>query len=120
MFCDLLRNGAYRQPIRSSIRVNLQYLYVIKAFLTPFKYVLTSDAKFFHTDIDKPSNRVVTEIIRKKMKNGKIKKIFKIIKLKTTSIDEETPVVPGRRRVRCGDCDGCSVKTDCGKCTFCR
>lgn len=63
---------------------------------------------------------MIKKITKKRMDNGKIKKIIKFIKLKTVPRDKETPVVPGRRRVRCGNCEGCQVPNDCGKCVFCR
>lgn len=70
---------------------------------------------------EKAVTKVIKQITRKKLKSGKIKKIIKVIKVKPKpSRDGESQRVPGRRRVRCGECEGCMVESDCGKCIYCR
>jgi hypothetical protein len=68
---------------------------------------------------EKAVTKVIKQITRKKLKSGKIKKIIKVIKVKRRG-DGETQPVRGRRRVRCGECEGCLVEKDCGKCIYCR
>ncbi|XP_028401347.1 histone-lysine N-methyltransferase 2A-like [Dendronephthya gigantea] len=65
---------------------------------------------------EKAVTKVIKQITRKKLKSGKIKKIIKVIKVKPRRDGKHR----NRRRVRCGNCEGCSVENDCGKCIYCR
>ena len=77
-----------------------------------------------HIDCEEISEKAVTKVIkqitRKKLKSGKIKKIIKVIKVKQKPKRGNGPVQNRKRRVRCGECEGCSVEEDCGKCIYCR
>lgn len=62
---------------------------------------------------------MIKQITTKKLKSGKIKKIIKVIKVKPKLTVDGEPV-RNRRRVRCGECEGCLIEKDCGKCIYCR
>lgn len=74
-----------------------------------------------------PTERVVKKVIKvlKKIrtKSGETKtKVVKIIKkigVRKKGKDN-TPLVPGRRRIRCGTCRGCRITDDCGDCRWCK
>ena len=74
-----------------------------------------------------PSERVVKKVIKvvKKIrtKSGETKtKVVKIIKkigVRKKGKDA-CKVVPGRRRIRCGNCKGCRITDDCGVCRWCK
>lgn len=84
---------------------------------------MTKSGFFVHLDFETISKKTVTKVIkqitRKKLKSGKIKKIIKVIKVKSKP-EGGSRRVRGRRRVRCGKCEGCLVEKDCGKCIYCR
>ena len=68
---------------------------------------------------EKAVTKVIKQITKKKLKSGKIKKIIKLIKVKPKLTADGEPVRT-KRRVRCGECEGCLVEKDCGKCIYCR
>ena len=74
-----------------------------------------------------PPERVVKKVIKvvKKIrtKSGETKtKVVKIIKKigVRKKAKDTCKVVPGRRRIRCGDCKGCRITDDCGICRWCK
>ena len=75
-----------------------------------------------------PPKRVVKKVIKVvrkiKTKSGETKtKVVKIIKrigVRKKKLEGMCPVVPGKRRARCGKCEGCLVTEDCGICRWCK
>ena len=74
-----------------------------------------------------PPERVVKKVIKvvKKIrtKSGETKtKVVKIIKKigVRKKAKDACKVVPGRRRIRCGNCKGCRITDDCGVCRWCK
>ena len=66
----------------------------------------------------------VIKVVRKiRTKSGETKtKVVRIIKkigVRKKERDTNIPLVPGRRRIRCGQCVGCKVLDDCGVCRWC-
>lgn len=76
---------------------------------------------------EEPPERVVKKVIKvvKKIrtKSGETKtKVVKIIKkigVRKKGKDS-CKIVPGRRRIRCGNCRGCRITDDCGVCRWCK
>ena len=78
-------------------------------------------------EAQEPPERVVKKVIKvvKKIrtKSGETKtKVVKIIKKigVRKKAKDACKVVPGRRRIRCGNCKGCRITDDCGVCRWCK
>lgn len=78
------------------------------------------------TEREEPERVVkkVIKVVKKfKTKSGETKtKVVKIIKKMGVrkKSKEACTVVTGRRRIRCGECKGCSIQDDCGECRWCK
>lgn len=67
--------------------------------------------------------RVIKVVKKVRTKSGETKtKVVKIIKKMGVrkKPTEKCAVVSGRRRVRCGVCEGCKIEEDCGVCRWCK
>ena len=67
--------------------------------------------------------RVIKVVKKVRTKSGETKtKVVKIIKKMGVrkKPTEKCTVVSGRRRVRCGVCEGCKIEEDCGVCRWCK
>ena len=74
---------------------------------------------------EKIVKRVIKVVKKVRTKSGEMKtKVVKIIKKiqvrRKRGGDSLCPVVPGKRRRRCGQCTACLIEDDCGECTFCQ
>ena len=93
----------------------------------PLSQVKNDIKKEQQNEKQEPTERVVKKVIKvvKKIrtKSGETKtKVVKIIKkigVRKKGKDT-TPLVPGRRRSRCGNCRGCKITSDCGECRWCK
>ena len=97
-------------------------------------------------DSSKPLAQIKKDIKKEQVKEAQeapervVKKVIKVVKkIRTKSGETKTKVVkiikkigvrkkgkdackvvPGRRRIRCGNCRGCKVTDDCGVCRWCK